>query len=120
MRPTRRYMSRTQTLENAPKNRFILKIKEHRLLAGRRRRARCIRVRAESEGQREKARRDEREREGERVRVAAGVRLIVVSNRLYPGILIRSQLSALVAARDEQNVPVVRVYCEKRDSSARA
>ncbi|KAG7203704.1 hypothetical protein KM043_013732 [Ampulex compressa] len=45
--------------------------------------------------------------------VPAGVRLIVVSNRLYPGILIRSQLSALVACL-EQNV---RVYCEKRDSS---
>lgn len=62
--------------------------------------------------------RHDREKERERdsaACVAAGVRLIVVSNRLYPGILIRSQLSALVAARDEQNV--VRVYCEKRDSN---
>lgn len=60
----------------------------------------------------------EREREKGRdsaACVAAGVRLIVVSNRLYSGILIRSQLSALVAAGDEQNV--VRVYCEKRDSN---
>jgi len=39
------------------------------------------------------------------------VRLIVVSNRLYPGILIRGRLSALVRAY-EQNV--ARVYREKR------
>jgi len=68
----------------------------------------------------EKERKTQAEREKERERecatcVAAGVRLIVVSNRLYPGILIHSQLSALVAARDEQNV--VRIYCEKQDSN---
>jgi len=72
----------------------------------------------EPAGGKEKKKQGEREREKRREtvrRVAAGGRLIVVSNRLYPGILIRSQLSALVAARDEQNV--VRVYCEKRDSN---
>lgn len=89
------YMSRT-LLENAPKNRPILKIKDHHLFspslpfpARRRRDSPYIR----RESAREKERKKDRERE--RIcRVAAGVRLIVVSNRLYSGILIRSQLRA--------------------------
>lgn len=66
------------------------------------------------ENERKKHRQKNRGRESA-AHVAAGVRLIVVSNRLYSGILIRSQLSALVAAGDEQNV--VRVYCGKQDSN---
>jgi len=109
-------MSRTP-LENAPKNRSILKIKDRfslSLSVGRRRRDGVPTERTENqwEKKREKHRQRERKRERECATcVAAGVRLIVVSNRLYPGILIHSQLSALVAARDEQNV--VRVYIAK-------
>jgi len=112
-------MSRTP-LENAPKNRSILKIKDRFSLSFCRSSTTrwCTHVRTENqwEKKREKHRQRERKRERECATcVAAGVRLIVVSNRLYPGILIHSQLSALVAARDEQNV--VRIYCEKQDSN---
>lgn len=77
-------------------------------------------MRTESQREKKRGKNTGRKIEGEReresaARVAAGVRLIVVSNRLYSGILIRSQLRALVAAGDEQNV--VHVYCEKRDSN---
>ena len=109
-------MSRTP-LENAPKNRSILKIKDRFSLSFcRSSTTRWCTHRAHREPVGEKERKTQAEREKERERecatcVAAGVRLIVVSNRLYPGILIHSQLSALVAARDEQNV--VRVYIAK-------
>lgn len=54
--------------------------------------------------------------------VAAGVRLIVVSNRLYSGILIRSQLSVPACLRDEQNVQRVlrKVGFKRRASERRA
>lgn len=110
-------MSRT-LLENAPKNRPILKIKDHHLFLPLSLSPRVddAIVRTYAGSQREK----KKERPGERKNMPRSSRGAI--NRRKQSLIFwnfnsQSVKTALVAARDEQNV--VRVYCEKRDSNGK-